>query len=179
MKRRIPITVVATFVACAVSSVPLQARHAPSEPELLNRIQNQRNPVKKAKLEVRLANLKLKEAISAYDGQQLGQGAGLLKVYLSEVEEAWHTLQATGRDPTKKPQGYRDLEISLREDMRDLSEARRRTYYANRGPIDQTQSQVGSLHAKVLSALFPGINGNPAISDPGNSLASAPGKVRQ
>ena len=178
MKRRIPITIVATFVACALSSVPLRARHAPSEPELLNRIQKERNPVKKAKLEVRLANLKLKAAISAYDGQKLGQGSRLLKGYVNDVEEAWRTLKATGRDPTKKPQGYRNLEISLREDMRDLSEASRRAYYANRGPIDQVRSRVDSIHAKVLSALFPGINGNPAITDPRNSLATAPRKVR-
>ncbi len=177
MKRRIPITTVATLVACATFCAPLRARRAPTEAALLGRIQRERNPIKKAKLEVRLANVKLKEAISAYDGQKLNQGASLLKDYLSDAEEAWHTLKATGRDAAKKPQGYMDLEISLREDMRELTEARRRTYYTNRGPIDEARNQTGNLHTKVLSALFPGLNGNPPNSKPVHSLTSGPGKV--
>ncbi|MGH9431015.1 MAG: hypothetical protein ACRD3T_05685 [Terriglobia bacterium] len=177
MKRRISLAIVATFVAGAMLSLPLQARHGPSEAQLVARIQRERNPVKKAKLEVRLANVKLKQAISAYDGQKLSQGSNLLKAYLDDVKGAWHTLQASGRDPAKKPQGFMDLEISLRENMRHLTDARGRVYYANRGPIDQVRSQINNLDAQVLSALFPSLKANVPDQKHANSLTAAPGRV--
>jgi hypothetical protein len=175
--RRIAILIVASFFASNLLTTSLQARHPPSEAELLSRIQREHNPVKKAKLEVRLANLKLEQAIAAYNRQELDEGAGLLNVYLSEVKQAWQTLEATGHDPVKKPQGFMDLEISLREDLRKLTEARRSTFYTNRGPIDAVRSQVSNLHAKVLSALFPGVDGNASNPKSLSSLTAAPGKV--
>ncbi|MGH9452447.1 MAG: hypothetical protein ACRD2O_00575 [Terriglobia bacterium] len=177
MKRRISFPIVAILMAGAMFSVPLQARHAPSEAKLLDRISRERNPVKKAKLEVQLANVKLTQAISAYNGQKLSQGSNLLKAYLDDMNEAWHTLQASGRDATKKPQGFMDLEISLREGLRNLIDMRGRVYYADRGPIDRTRTEIGSLHAQVLSALFPAVNANAPKPKHANSLRAAPGKV--
>lgn len=177
MKRRISFPLVAILAAGTMFSVPLRARRGPSEAELLDRISRERNPVKKAKLEVRLANVKLKQAISAYDERKLSQGSTLLAAYLDDMNEAWHTLQATGRDATRKPQGFMDLEISLREGLRDLLDVRGRVYYAERGPIDHTRTEIGSLHAQVLSALFPGVNANAPKPKHANSLRAAPGKV--
>jgi hypothetical protein len=157
-------------------SVPLQAHHSPNEAKLVAHIQRERNPIRKAKLEVQLANLKLGQAVSAYDGRELVQGSKLLTDYLGDIKAAWHTLQATGRDPTKKPQGFIDLEISLRENMRRLTQARERVYYTSRGPIDKVQSQINNLHTQVLAALFPTLKGHGPSSVHASSLA-ARGKV--
>ncbi len=124
--------------------------------KLVARIAREKNPVKKARMEVKLGRFHLDQAIRAYDRRQNRQGQKLLGESQADLQNAWKTLEASGRNAAKKPQGFMKLEIGLREDLRLLRELRRQVFYLNRGPIDAALSSLGQLHAKVLVALFPG-----------------------
>lgn len=140
----------------ALSSCRLCARGQDNEAKLLARIEREKKPVNKAKLEVRLGRVHLDEAISAYEKQQIPQGKKLLASFLDDMDSAWNILGASGRNAAKKPQGFRELEMGLNEDARRLNDLRQQVFYLNRGPIEGTLSKVNALHAKVLLALFPG-----------------------
>lgn len=146
---------VAAFGIVAVPTVS-RAHHAESEAELLARVANENNPAKKAKIEVRLASLKLEQAAAAYDHDQMEVGAKLLNSYLGWMKQAWNLLHQSGRDATRRPQGFIDLDIALRENMRRLTDLRIRTPFSDRGPIEHIGAETDALHTQVLGALFPG-----------------------
>lgn len=143
--------------AAALSAARLEARHKDSEPDLLARIQRETNPVRKAKYEIRLGSLKLQQAVTAYDQQRRDQGKALLDDYAAEMSKAWVLLQSSGRDATRKPDGFKQLDIALRENARLLEDLRHRVPYMDRGPLDQTSQEMDRTHNQVLVALFPGM----------------------
>ena len=134
---------------------PLAARHPDTEDDLQARIEREPNPVKKAKFEVRLGRVKLTQAIAAYDKGDLDRSNALAAAYLAEMKGAWQRLRGTGRNAVKKPEGFRELDIALREDARALDDLAHRIPYNDRGPVTEVAHEVDKLHGEVLAALFP------------------------
>ncbi|MGH9351841.1 MAG: hypothetical protein ACRD2G_06750 [Terriglobia bacterium] len=154
----------AAVVALAFFPGVGQARHQDNAADLEARIQREKNPVKKAKLQIRLGRLDLDQAADAYDHQKMSLGQKLLSESTDEMEDAWTLLKSTGRSPAKKPDGFMQLEIGLREETRALGELRRRVFYLYRGPVDSTLKTLTQMHSQVLVGLFPGAA--PASSGP-------------
>jgi hypothetical protein len=148
----------AWFAAFGVVSLPAAsfAHHSDTEPELLAHLAKENNPANKAKIEIRLGSLKLDQAATAYGQDQLEGGAKLLDSYLSWMKQAWDLLHQSGRDAGRRPQGFKDLDIALREDMRKLADLKIHTPFADRGPVEHISAETDALHTQVLSALFPG-----------------------
>jgi CRISPR/Cas system-associated endonuclease Cas1 len=126
------------------------------EAKLLSKLEREKNPVKKAKLETKLGRLKLENAFEAYDKGQYDQCWKLLDEYLARMNNAWAELAASGRQAAKKPDGFKQLEIALRESRRDLHDFETRLTYAERQAAEKIAAQTVQLHSRVLSALFPG-----------------------
>ncbi|HEX5481438.1 MAG TPA: hypothetical protein VFZ08_02275 [Terriglobia bacterium] len=146
--------------------------HKDNAADLSAHIQREKNPVKKAKLEIRLSKLDLEQAKAAYQHHRLDEGKKLLGKFLSVVNESWSTLKSSGRDAAKKPQGFMQLEIALREDARMLHDLRERLSYFDRGSVDQTIHQINQLHSEVLVALFPSAS-QPSRKPPKKSKVQA------
>lgn len=149
------------LVVAAWGSPPLAASHRQSEQQLVARIQREKNPIKKAKAEIKLARLKLDEAIATYDK---GDGPGcqrLLAAYLECVNTAWDLLKGTGRNAVKKPQGFRELDLALRGDHRLLDDFEHRIPYDDRVAVEKISHQADAIHTDVLAALFPPVTSVP------------------
>jgi hypothetical protein len=148
-------------IACLLTGVPvfLAVLYAapPSEKEehLLARVQKETDPVKKSKGQTRLARIKLEQAIQAYDHGNIEQGVQLVSVYLGWIKDSWQTLKSSGRNAARRPQGFKELDIELREDVRRLDDLKRRISFYDRGPLEQTGKDLEQLRAEVLQALFP------------------------
>ena len=154
-----------------------QAHHSDSESELLARLASETNPAKKAKIEIRLGSLKLEQAAAAYDHDQMEAGAKLLDAYLNWMKQAWSLLHQSGRDASRRPQGFIDLDIALREASRRLTDLKIHAPFADRGPIERIGAEADAIHTQVLGALFPGgqlqdSNSAPSV-DPQNAPISA------
>jgi hypothetical protein len=151
----------------ALVSLPLLARRHDSEQDLLAHLERETNPVKKAKYEIRLGRLKLEQATLAYQQQQLDQGERLLNEYAGAMNQAWELLKNSGRDATRKPQGFKELDIALRENSRLLEDLRHRIPFTDRGPLDKVEQELAKTRNEVLLALFPGIKMAGAAAKPG------------
>ncbi len=169
-KRR-PFAALLLMLAGAAVPVRLWARHHDDAASLTAHIQREKNPIKKAKLEIRLSKLELEQAVGSYDHHQLDSGKQQLAAFLGRVQDAWAILKSSGRNAASKPDGFMQLEIALREDARSLNDLRERVAYFNRAPIDQTIHQLNQLHSEVLIALFPGAA--PPAAHPRNSRMEA------
>ena|SRR5579863_4512703 len=130
-------------------------RHADNEADLAARIAREQDPVKKAKYEIRLGDLKLQQAASAYDQDQFESGEKLLNSYSDQMKDAWKLLKESGRDAVRKPAGFKELDIALREDARQLDDLQHRVPFTDRGPLDKVTQEINQTHAEVMAALFP------------------------
>jgi len=149
------------MIACLLIGVPVflavlyAAPRSEKEEHLLARVQNETDPVKKSKGQTRLARIKLDQAIQAYDHGKFELGAQLFSVYLGRIKDSWQTLKHSGRNAARSPQGFKELDIELREDVRLLDDLEHRTSFYDRGPLEQTGKEIEQLRAEVLQALFP------------------------
>jgi hypothetical protein len=147
--------IAAVALAIVAAPIVLGARHQDSEEDLLARIGRENNPARKAKLQVELASLKLDEAAAAFNHDQYDSGKKLLDQYTGWIHETWNLLKESGRDASRKPQGFKDLDITLRENARALADLAEHTPFADRGPIEDTAREADSLHNQVMAVLFP------------------------
>lgn len=155
MRRAVILGLIMAAVAI-VGAANLCAHREETEQDLEERIQQEKNSLKKAKLEMDLGTLKLDKAGQAYAHDDTQAGAKLLDGCRNWMQQAWALLEASGRDATRKPQGFKDLDIALRESGRRLSDLQRDVPLAERAAIQSVAKDLDAVHNRVLSALFPG-----------------------
>jgi hypothetical protein len=150
------ICLLACLAVWGIVSLPgLCAPGRETEEQLLKRIQSEQNPVKKAKYEIRFANLKLEQVQDAYKQHDVQLGSKLLEAFVEHMQTSWKILQESGRQAAKQPQGFKELDISLRQDVRLLEDLRHRVAYFDRGPVDKAAQEMERIRSEVLRALFP------------------------
>ena len=125
------------------------------EAQLLARVEKEQDPVKKSKMESRLARLKLRQAIRTYEQGNTEEGAQLVSAYLARIKDSWQILRSSGRNAAHASGGFKELDIELREDARLLDDLKRRISYFDRGPVEKAEKDVEQERAEVLHALFP------------------------
>src|ERR1043166_3485515 len=153
--RLLTIATVIIIIPLSPGLFALGAARQYTEQDLLARIQKENNPVRKAKYQIQLGRLKLEAAMQAYGHDDIEHGQPLLDAYLRQMQAAWDTLGKSGRQAIKKPQGFRELDIALREDGRFLNDLKQRTPYMDREPVEKVAVEIEKLHEQVLQALFP------------------------
>ena len=127
-----------------------------TEEQLLRRIQSEQNPVKKAKEEIKLSRLQLEQVHDAYTQGQVESGSKFLGVFVDTLKASWKLLQDSGRKASRQPEGFRELEISLREDVRSLQDLARTVSYFDRAPLTDAAQELEKMREEVLHAQFPG-----------------------
>jgi len=161
-----------TFIGIVLTGTPAMGRD--TEQQLLARIQSEQNPIKKAKEEIKLANFKLSHIQDAYSQGNIEEGAKLLGTFVEAMKTSWKTLQDSGRIAAKQPQGFRELEISLREDVRALQDLGRTVGYFDRAPLDNAVQELEHMHDEVIKALFPGGTPRTSKGPPSPKTATSP-----
>ncbi len=136
-------------------ALPSPGRSNDKEEKLAARIESEKNPGKKARLQLRLAKVKLSEADDAYRSRNFDQGKLLLQQYLREIRNSWNTLQGADNAVRKHLGAFKDLEISLREDDRFLEDLRHRVPYPESEAIKGIEKESSEVHNQVLEAIFP------------------------
>jgi hypothetical protein len=152
---RVLVAVACLTILVQPFAYPMPGRNTDKEEKLSARIEREKNPGKKARLQIRLAKLKLNQADAAYNHEDFAQGKALLQQYFEQIKGSWDTLQGTENGPRKHSRAFMDLEISLREDGRHLEDLRHRVPYPESEFIKSIQEKSSSVHNQVLEALFP------------------------
>ena len=148
-----------------------------TEEQLLQRIQNEQNPVKKAKDEIKLAQLKLTQVQNAYSQGHIEPGVKLLGAFVDAMKSSWKLLQDSGRKAWKHPEGFRELDISLREDVRTLQDLGRTVSYFDRAPLVDAAQQLDQMRDEVLHELFPENKTHNPKGSPAPQTTTNPGSL--
>ena len=168
-RRTLSVAVCLGLVAAGGTKVCLPASRIDTEEDLLPKIQQEHNPVKKAKLEIRLARVRLLHASGACQKDDHESCAKLLDAYLELIRNSWKDLRSAGQNPVKHPSGFRDLDIALREDVRTLEDTKREMPFEDRGALDPVSAEVNKIHDEVFASLFPAGGPRPQNKAPAQS----------
>jgi len=91
------------------------------------------------------------------------------------MKASWKLLQDSGRKASKQPEGFRELEIALRENVRLLQDLGRTVSYFDRPPLVNAAQELEQMRYEVLHALFPGGNPRTLKGSPPPQTTTSPG----
>jgi hypothetical protein len=156
---RIAFAAVSAFWALALISACPTARGAVREQGSRSKYQAQYevegDPVRKAKILAKLGPFEMGEARVNLRADKEEQALAVLEHYNDEVRKTAEALTATGVDAQRRPAGFKELQIGLREFIRQLDDLilsievdKRQWFLAVRSDLSATQNLL-------FEALFP------------------------
>jgi hypothetical protein len=112
------------------------------------------DPVGRTKTQIKIADILL-TFIS--DAARSGDSAGLearLIEYKDAITDAHETMVRTGRNAHDKPGGFKDLEIALRQQARQLDDISGSLTFEEREPVTKARDRALQIRDELLRALF-------------------------
>ena len=155
----------APFVAAAIlasSAFPQDRIEA-----LRARFAHEPNPVQRAKLMPQLGEEEFRTIGAAVAAGRLPDALATLNHYRSEVRLCEKGLEASGINAEKHSAGFKHLEISLREALRDLDELIVGLPVDEQPPFVDARKELSEISQRLMHRLFP-------HEPPGNAK---PGKI--
>jgi hypothetical protein len=142
--------------AIALAAGPALARSGndDSPEKLRSRIASEHDPVQRARLEVRLADIVLDQTRKLYGDGDVEKAEASLKDMMSLAEHAYDDLFSTKRDPRSKPAGFKESEIQMRVFARKLEDLRASLPSDDRPPVEKALAKVRDMHEDLLLGLM-------------------------
>jgi ElaB/YqjD/DUF883 family membrane-anchored ribosome-binding protein len=112
------------------------------------------DPVSRTKIEIRISDLLITlmaDAARAGDDKKAEQ---YLSDYSNTISDAHLTMMKTGKDAHKHPQGYKDLEISLRKQQSRLSDAGKLMDIDSREAVDKVRKQASAISDQLVKTML-------------------------
>ena len=151
MKRR---TALALAVGLVLLVIAAPAVAADTEAQVKAKLAQESDPIKRARLQIRLAEFRLDEARKQYDEGEPEPGLAQLKQMLALVEEAQNGLFGTGSNPRRKPRGFKEAEIKLRELSRRLEDLRVSIPTEERVEVEKIAGRLVEIRERLLLGLM-------------------------
>lgn len=117
--------------------------------------ESKRNPVDRAKAVVKLGRAEYAAARQSQDTGNVRGAFEFLAKYNEQAITAHDALEKMGVDPEKHSNGFRQLEISVRESLRELREIMARVPLEQRESFAALEKDLDALNQKLILELFP------------------------
>ena len=144
--------------SCAVRTVSLRPQQFDKRLERLERdrekLKRATDPVDRTKIDIDISEILLSlisDAVKSGEPEVLGRR---LSEYVETIQDAHQTMIKTGRDAHRKPKGFKDLEISLRRQVRILDDIGKGLTFDQREPVEKAKQQASDIRDDLLKALF-------------------------
>jgi hypothetical protein len=157
IKRSLAVLIVVATTSCTVRSFSLQ----PQIDKRLERLEKDREKLKhttdaidRTMIDIDVSEILLSlvsDAVKTGEPEVVGRR---LNEYVETIQDAHQAMMKTGRDAHRKPKGFKDLEISLRRQIRILDDIGRGLSYDQREPVDKAKQQASEIRDDLLKALF-------------------------
>ncbi len=113
------------------------------------------SPLERVRILARLGPLEVGEARKELDAGQFSEALQRLQQYRDRTRQAYEELRARIPNPAKKPAGFKELEISLRETLRRLDDLLTAAPLEYQNVLRAVRADLDTLHARLLDDLFP------------------------
>lgn len=113
------------------------------------------DPVDRAKIGIKISEILLEDVAESVKDGQFDNLEQQLTAYSETIQAAHDGLVESGRIASKKPAGFKELEIALRRQIRKLEDFARVLNLQRRVPLEKARNFASTVRNKVLKALFP------------------------
>ena len=119
------------------------------------RYDQETDPVRKARALVKLGDDQIDEARKKLkDGDEIAS-LHALEQYRDEIQHMAELLKSSGVDPEKKPAGFKELQISLRETVRHIDDLILTLPVDKRPFFREVRTDLVKTQNELIDALFP------------------------
>jgi len=139
------------LVALVAGSLLAQDRTA----ELRSRFEKETDPVRKARLVAQLADAEFRDMHAKIDDGNLSDAAEIAGRVRDEAQASKKLLDAKSRDAEAHPEGYKQLEISVRESVRRLDDIMVSLAKDDQKPLAEVRNDLDELDRQMIHQLFP------------------------
>jgi hypothetical protein len=119
------------------------------------RLSDIKDPVERTKSYITISRFLLDFIAGAARDHDVEALGSLADQYTSAIRSARDTIVGSDRDATRKPAGYKDLELTLRQQSRRLEDISRSLSFDERAPITRARETADSIREELLRLLFP------------------------
>jgi hypothetical protein len=113
------------------------------------------DPVKKAKDVVRLGELQLEQVRREVREEDFDAALRVLQEYRDAVKSAHAGLKASGKDAEKKPNGFKNLQIHIRQNLPRLKLTILSVPIEQREPFEAIRKELDAIDRELIDVLFP------------------------
>ena len=113
------------------------------------------NPVARTRIQIRIADLMISfvgDAVELGDGELLEERIG---EYRAVIIDARDTMLNSGRNAVNDASGYRELEIALRQNLRQVDDIGAQLNFQRRQPLERLINEISDIREEMLDMLFP------------------------
>jgi hypothetical protein len=139
------------LVALVAGSLLAQDRTA----QLRARFEKENDPVRKARMVALLADSEFRNMHEKIDAGDLAGAAEIAGRVRDEAQTSKKLLDAKSRDAEAHPDGYKQLEISVRESMRRLDDIMVSLAKDEQTPLAEVRKDLDELDRQMIHQLFP------------------------
>jgi tRNA nucleotidyltransferase/poly(A) polymerase len=129
--------------------------------QLRSRYDRESDPVRKAKRLVPLGDAEFDDIQKQMADGNTSSALGELREYQTQVDAVDKALDAKGRNAEKHPNGYKELQFSVRESLRRLNNVIVNLTSDQQPPFLEIRKSLEDLNRRLITELFP--------SQPGSS----------
>lgn len=122
--------------------------------KLREKLAREDDPDDRAKISVQLGEELLKQAQKLYREGAYTDADDVLEEYMNVIRAAFNDLEQSGRDARRKPKGFKDMEIHLRENGRRLQSIARALPFGTRENVEATLKEMATMQQQLLEALM-------------------------
>lgn len=140
-------------LVAALVAGPLAAQDHTAE--LRSRFEKEADPVRKARLVGPLADAEFRDMHEKIDAGDLAAAAAIAGQMRDEAEASKKALDAKHRDAEAHPEGYKKLEISVRESVRRLDDIMVSLAKDDQRPLAEVRKDLDELDRQMIHQLFP------------------------
>ena len=123
--------------------------------QLRSRFVKETDPVRKARMVALLADSEFREMHEKIDAGDLAAAAEIAGRVRDEAQASKKLLDAKSRDAEAHPDGYKQLEISVRESMRRLDDIMVSLAKDEQAPLAEVRKDMEELDRQMIHQLFP------------------------
>jgi len=113
------------------------------------------DPIRKAKLLIPLSEAEFRDIQKEVGADNAQEALTILRQYRDEALASQKALDATGHDPEKHPNGFKELQISLRESLRRLDNVIVDLSGDEQKPFRDIRQELDQMDRRLIHQLFP------------------------
>jgi hypothetical protein len=144
---------VAMLVSCSVLDMAARAQDSVDKHEA--EYKSETDPVRRAKLLVKLGSLEIDEARTDIKAGDDDRALSVLDQYRDEVHATIDALTNTGVDAERHPSGFKELQIGVRESVRRVDDMVYSVSLDQRPAFRAVSADLSDMENSLMDALFP------------------------